>query len=115
MSRHFYKNRELVQSIASTGISKWNVVKANYGLWQGFVFLAAGGLLVVEFLLPGPATRSGMPLLRLMGVVAMVPGLTALFSLATVRRCVRKKKPSLGPKLIRYNPNRHRLDSLQPA
>lgn len=55
--------------------------------------MAAGCLLIADFLLPGPATKSGMSLLRLMGVVAIVPGLTALFSLATGRRFARKKKP----------------------
>jgi small-conductance mechanosensitive channel len=65
-------------------------------LWLvvGVFLLAAGCLLIADFLLPGPVTKSGMPLLRLMGVVAMVPGLTALFSLATGRRFARKKKPT---------------------
>jgi small-conductance mechanosensitive channel len=64
-------------------------------LWLlvGVFLLAAGCLLIADFLLPGPVTRSGMSLLRLMGVVAMVPGLTALFSLATGRSFARKKKP----------------------
>ncbi len=64
-------------------------------LWLlvGVFLLAAGGLLITDFLLPGPVTKSGMPLLRLMGIVAMVPGLTALFSLATGRSFARKKKP----------------------
>ncbi len=65
------------------------------GLWLlvGVFLLAAGGLLIADFVLPGPTTKSGMPLLRLMGIVAMVPGLTALFSLATERSFARKKKP----------------------
>ena len=64
-------------------------------LWllAGVFLLAAGGLLIADFLLPGPVTKSGMSLLRLMGVVAMVPGLTALFSLATGRSFARRKKP----------------------
>lgn len=59
----------------------------------GIFLLAAGGLLIADFFLPGPVTKSGMPLLRLMGIVAMVPGLTALFSLATAQRFAHKKKP----------------------
>jgi len=64
-------------------------------LWLlvGVFFLAAGGLLIADYLLVGPATKSGMPLLRLMAILAMVPGLTALFSLATLMRFAGKKKP----------------------
>ena len=55
--------------------------------------MAAGCLLIADFLLPGPVTKSGMSVLRLTAIVAMVPGLTALVSLATGRRFARKKKP----------------------
>jgi small-conductance mechanosensitive channel len=67
--------------------------KTRLWLFVGVFLLAAGCLLIADFLLPGPVTKSGMSLLRLMAVVAMVPGLTALFSLATLMRFARKKKP----------------------
>ena len=60
---------------------------------MGVFLLAAGCLLIADFLLPGPVTNSGMSVLRLMAIVAIVPGLTALVSLATGRRFARKKKP----------------------
>ena len=71
------------------------MIRRQKKLWLlvGGFFLAAGGLLIADYLLAGPATQSGMSLLRFMAILAMVPGLTALFSLATLMRFARKKKP----------------------
>ena len=55
--------------------------------------MVAGCLLIADFMLGGPMTRSGMSLLRLMGIVAMVLGLTASVSLATYEHFARKRKP----------------------
>jgi len=84
----------LVRRIAPYGYIDMKRRQSKLWLVAGIFLLAAGGLLIADFWLPGPVTKSGMPLLRLMGVVAMVPGLTALFSLATGRRFARKKKPA---------------------
>jgi small-conductance mechanosensitive channel len=62
-------------------------------LFAGVFLLASGCLLIADYILTGPATKSGMPLLRLMAILAIVPGLTALISLATLARFARKKKP----------------------
>ena len=67
--------------------------KTRLKQFVGVFFLAAGSLLIADFLLAGPVTKSGIPLLRFMAILAMVPGLTALFSLATLMRFAGKKKP----------------------
>jgi len=67
--------------------------KTRLWLFVGVFLSAAGCLLIADFLLPRPVTKSGMPLLRLMAILAMVPGLTALLSLATREHFARKKKP----------------------
>ncbi|OHB73735.1 MAG: hypothetical protein A2Z25_00155 [Planctomycetes bacterium RBG_16_55_9] len=59
----------------------------------GIFLLAAGCLWIADFLLPGLVTQSGVSLLRLMGIVVLVPGLMALVSLATHEYFARKKKP----------------------
>ncbi len=59
----------------------------------GIFLLAAGCLWIADFLLPGPVIGSGMSLLRLLGIVAIVLGLTALVSLATHEHFARKRKP----------------------
>jgi small-conductance mechanosensitive channel len=64
-------------------------------LWlPALIFLSlAGGLFWADLLIAGPVARNGMPLLRLMALVAMVPGLVALASLASYYYLEKKKKP----------------------
>ncbi len=64
-------------------------------LWlPALVFLSLAGVLFwADFLVAGPVAKNGMPLFRLMALVAMVPGLTALASLATYYYLARRKKP----------------------
>ncbi len=64
-------------------------------LWSPvFIFLtAACCLFVADFFLTGPVAKNGVPLLRLLAILAAVACLTALFSLSTCYYFAWKKKP----------------------